>query len=363
LRVRAPAEGGHQKSSRTLRAVVTKSAPKVARRLSGSPKIEGAVKSAMPAFVVPCLATLVAKPPIGDDWVHETKFDGYRIQARIDGKSVRLLTRNGLDWSDRFGGLPRLLADFHGGTAIIDGELVVDDAEGHSNFSALADALKSGRSEKFILHCFDLLYLDGLNLLDATLGDRKATLQKMFARRSKTGQIRYSEHLSADGARMLAEACKLGLEGIISKRIDRPYRSGRHDDWLKSKCIQVDEFVIVGYLNSNAAPNAVGALVVGYYDKKQLIYAGRVGTGYTQQNARNLMRLLKPLRVETPLASTALTNLQRKDVVWVKPELVAQIKYRAWTADGLLRHAAFKGLREDKLAKDVRRPKVTAVRS
>ena len=341
----------------------TKSTPKAARRVPSVLKIEGAVRSAMPAFVEPCLATLVAKPPIGDDWVHEIKFDGYRIQALIDGKSVRLLTRNGLDWSDRFCTLPRLLADFHDGTAIIDGELVVDDAEGHSSFSALADALKSGRSERFVLHCFDLLYLDGLNLLNARLGDRKGALQTLFARRSKTGPIRLSEHLSMDGARMLAEVCKLGLEGIISKRIDRPYRSGRHDDWLKSKCIQVDEFVIVGYINSNAAPNAVGALVVGYYDKKQLIYAGRVGTGYTQQNARNLMRLLRPLRVDAPAVGSALTNLQRKDVIWVKPELVAQIEYRAWTADGLLRHAAFKGLREDKLAKDVRRPKVTVVKN
>ena len=329
------------------------------RRKAPAPAlIEGAIKGPMPGFIEPCLATLVANPPVGEQWVHEIKFDGYRIQAHIEKGAVRLLTRKGLDWTDRFGGLPRLLGGLHCSAALIDGELVVEDAEGHSSFSALADALKSGLAERFVFHCFDLLYLDGMNLLRAKLIDRKTALQTMLARRSKAGPIRYSEHLSGDGARILAEACRLGLEGIISKRAGSPYRSGRHDDWLKSKCVMNDEFVILGYLNSNAAAGAVGALVVGYYDRKQLIYAGRVGTGFTNRTAVDLFRLLAPLRVATSPVEAALTSLQRKGVVWVRPELVAQVEYRAWTADNLLRHAAFKGLREDKPAHEVRRPRV-----
>ena len=325
--------------------------------------IDGAVRAPLPAFIEPCLAALVSAPPEGAAWLHEIKFDGYRIEARIADGNVKLLTRTGLDWTHRFGTLPDLLREVHRGTALIDCELVVEDSEGHSSFTALADALKSRRAERFVLQCFDLLHLDGVDLMGATLLDRKAELERMLARTRKGSQIRYSQHLAGGGAEILAQACRLGLEGVVSKRADRPYRSGRNGDWLKSKCIQTDEFVIVGYLPSNVSRNAVGALVVGYWERGHLHYAGRVGTGFTNKVATELYRSLEPLRIAAPTFVTRLTGVQRKGVVWVQPTLVAQIDYRAWTADDLLRHAAFKGLREDKPARDVKRPRVKPTKS
>lgn len=329
-----------------------------AARKPSKPRKARDASAPLPKFVEPCLATLVSTPPSGPDWLHEIKFDGYRIQARIEAGDVHLITRSGLDWTLRFGTLPSIVAKLRCETALIDSELVVDGGEGHSNFSALATALKSGHDEAFVLQCFDLLHLDGRDLRSEPLLARKAMLRRLIGKGCEQSPVRYSDHLTGDGATMLSEACRLGLEGLVSKRSDRPYRSGRHDDWLKSKCIQTDEFVILGYLLSSVSAGAVGALVVGYYERKILHYAGRVGTGFRQQTAGELMRALKPLRIDSPACSGPLTGLQRKGVVWVRPDLVAQIEYRAWTADKLLRQASFKGLREDKPSRQVRRPAI-----
>jgi bifunctional non-homologous end joining protein LigD len=319
--------------------------------------LAGAKRGSLPDFVQPCLATPVDRVPGGDGWVHEIKLDGYRLQARIDGGAIQLLTRTGLDWTPRFSAVARALTSLRARSALLDGEVVVGDAEGKSSFAELVASLKGGYSESMVYFAFDLLHLDGIDLTGARLLDRKALLSTLLRPPSKGSAIRYSEHLVGDGAQIMTEARKLGLEGIISKRGAAPYRSGRRDDWRKTKVSHVDEFVVGGYLDSTVNKQALGALVVGFYERGQFIYAGRVGTGFDRRSAHELWIQLRPLRIAAPAFSQRLDATQRRDVTWVRPEIVVQVEYRAWTADDLLRHASFKGLRDDKPAVDVRRPK------
>lgn len=312
-------------------------------------------KTSMPVFVPPCLARLGNEVPDGPGWVHEVKFDGYRLQVRIDNGTIKLLTRTGLDWTARFGTLADVLRKLPLQSAIIDGEAIVEDARGASHFATLVDALKSRKTERIVFVAFDLLFLDGKDLAVEHLGDRKLQLGALLL--DAPDRVRYSEHLPGDGTKMLSAACKMGLEGIISKRLDKPYRSGRHDDWRKTKCVQTDEFVIVGYTDSTAIENSIGALAVAFYDGKKLVYAGRVGTGFNRATAAVLWKTLQPLRHDkSPLPAT-LDRAQRSGVTWVTPSLVAQLEYRTVTGSGLLRHASFQALREDLPASQVKRPK------
>lgn len=321
----------------------------------GPGDIPGAKKAALPAFVPPCLATLSDKAPSGARWLHEIKFDGYRLQARIQGGKATLLTRKGLDWTAKFGALAEALAALDLGAALIDGEAVVEDAHGVSDFSALQAALKAGDTSRIVFHAFDLLHLDGVDLAGAPLAERKRLLALLLDDAPAGGTVRLSEHIVGDGEAMKRHACRIGLEGIVSKRADRPYSSGRSGDWLKTKCSARQEFVIAGYVPATSLRKAVGSLVLGVYEGDDLVHVGRVGTGFTEREARTLYEAIEAVHADGPPFAAPLPRAAAAKVRWARPELVAEIELRGWTADGLLRHASYKGLREDKDPREVAR--------
>ncbi|MDB5526734.1 MAG: ligase [Rhizobium sp.] len=317
-------------------------------------KVKKARKGDLPDFIEPQLATLVAKPPAGKRWIHEVKFDGYRLQVRIQAGRVKLLTRSGLDWTKKFG--KELVAAFQElpvGTAMIDGELVVENDAGSSDFSALQAALSEDRTDRFVFYTFDLLHLDGADLRNTPLIERKNTLQKLIT--GQSGLLRFSDHFPDEGNLVLQHACRLSLEGIVSKLRDAPFHSGRSKDWVKSKCSSRQEFVVTGYVPSTASRNAIGSLVMGVYDGDKLVHVGRVGTGYSAKIAEQLYDQLERIRIDKSPFDDKLTSEEARGVRYVQPKLVAEVEFRAWTADGHLRHASFRGLREDKPAGEIMR--------
>jgi bifunctional non-homologous end joining protein LigD len=322
------------------------------RMAKGSYPIPRAKPGALPSFIEPQLASLAGHPPPGDAWVHEIKFDGYRLLARVDRGRVTLKTRTGLDWTTKFPSLKKALEVLPVVTAFLDGEVTVESERGTPDFAALQTDLSEGRSDRFLYYLFDLLHLDGADLKGASLLDRKAALARLLAGR-EGGPLKYSEHFTERGEVVLRHACRLSLEGIVSKLKSAPYRSGRTKSWLKSKCVDSDEFVIIGYVPSTTQRRVVGSLVLGYYDKGKLIYAGRVGSGFSTSVAEDLWRRLDALRLDAPALAAPPPTDVRRNVRWTKPSLVAEVELRGWTADGIVRHAVFKGLRQDKHAADV----------
>jgi len=323
--------------------------------------IKGARKATMPDFIEPMLATLVSSAPTGEKWLHEIKFDGYRLLARIEAGRVKLLTRSGLDWSKKFGKtVLTALQELPVGSAIMDGELVVETDAGASDFSALQADLSAGRTDRFVFYVFDIIYLDGFDLRSLPLIERKSLLEKLVPR--DNGVIRFSGHLDESGAMVLQHACRLSLEGIVSKQRDAPYRPGRGKTWVKSKCSARQEFVIGGYVPSTVSRTAVGSLALGVYEDGKLQHVGRVGTGFGAGVAELLQSRLERLRTDEKPFDNAMTADERRGVRYVRPELVAEVEFRAWTADGHLRHASFRGLREDKAAREITRevPKASA---
>ena len=322
-------------------------APRQARRVRPS-ALPGAIKAALPDQVRPQLATPAARVPEGDEWLHEIKLDGYRTLARIEAGAVRLLTRTGQDWTDRYGLLAKAFAALPCKQALIDGEIVVQDEHGIASFAALQDALAEGRTHELTCFAFDLLHLDGYDLTAVPLDERKRALAALLERVvSPTSALQLSEHVRGGGPAFFAQAARLGLEGVISKRADAPYQQARTRSWLKIKCRLSEEFPIVGYSPSEAA-GGIGALLLAEAEDGGLRYVGRVGTGFSMTEMKSLRARLEALRTRNvPVALPA--EEKRKGIVWVRPALVAEVEYGNRTADGILRHAVYKGLRADKV--------------
>lgn len=299
----------------------------------------------------PQLATLVKTPPAGDQWLHEIKLDGYRIGCVIRNGRATLISRSGNDWTAAFPEVAVAARDLPARDALIDGEVVVLLPDGRTSFQALQNA-SSGKTSRdtLVYFAFDLLRLDGEHIDRLPLEERKARLRALLGRR-KTGRLRYTDHVAGQGQAFFDRACHARLEGIVSKRRDLPYVSGRHGGWLKTKCKQRQEFVVGGFTDPEGTRAGIGALLIGYYDGDQLVFSGRVGTGFTHHGALELRWRLDAIEQKTCPFAVA-TQLPRH-AHWVKPVLVAEAEFTEWTAEGKIRHPSFQGLRTDKNPREV----------
>jgi DNA ligase D-like protein (predicted ligase) len=319
---------------------------------------------ALPQFVPFQLSQPVEKPPSGPQWVHEIKLDGYRMAARIDNGRVQLLTRTGLDWTGKYPSAVAAFANVNVKTAYLDGELCGVDDAGLPSFAQTQAATDGERGVHLVYYAFDLLHVGGWDVSGLSLVERKALLEPLVS--NKPG-LQFNGHDTGDGELILKHAGKLGFEGVVSKTIDAPYAPGNRDLWRKAKALNRQEFVIVGWSDPEGSRPHLGALLLGYYtDDGKLIYAGRVGTGMPVKVLADLGRRLdplarktSPLSVRPPRSTRFGSPLVLSRVHWVEPKLVAEITYLTWTADNLLRHTVYVGLREDKPGSEIRREPVT----
>ena len=301
----------------------------------------------------PQLAALVKAPPLGDEWLHEIKLDGYRIGCRIRGGRPTLISRAGKDWTLAFPEIVDAAARLGVRDALIDGEVAVVLPDGRTSFQSLQHALTGGAGRASLVYfVFDLLRLEGQRFDRLPLEERKTRLRTLVSRR-KSGRIRYTEHVEGQGPAFFDQACRLGLEGVISKRRDLPYREGRHGGWVKTKCTLRQEFVIGGFTDLKGTRAGLGALVIGHYEDHRLIFAGKVGTGFTHKDAIDLRRRLDALTQKAPPFDPPPPGGLSRKAHWVTPSLVCEVAFTEWTADGRIRHPSFQGLRADKKPREV----------
>jgi bifunctional non-homologous end joining protein LigD len=320
-----------------------------------SKQITRAATSPIPAYK-PQLAKLVKGPPEGSEWLHEMKYDGYRIGCRIQGGTAMLISRNGKDWTAAFPEICRAAEKLGVLDALLDGEVAIVRPDGRTSFQDLQNAFTGGNRQGLVYFAFDLMHVDGATLLGRPLLERKAALRRLVGRPRARSRIRYSEHVIGGGAALFEQACRERLEGIISKRADAPYSAGRRAAWVKTKCVLRQEFVVGGFTEPDGSRQGIGALLIGYYDDQQkLVFAGKVGTGFSVAAALDLRERLDRLRRSASAFATPPPARIGRHARWAKPMLVAEVAFSEWTGDGKIRHPSFQGLRRDKRAHEVRR--------
>jgi bifunctional non-homologous end joining protein LigD len=356
-KAQAPREGDAAKGREAAREAAQPPAKAARRRPAPAPARaaarRGREKAALPQELAPQLATLVSEPPAGGGWIWEIKFDGYRVLARVDGDDVRLFTRRGNDWSERLPALVDAVRALGLGSAWLDGEIVVNGANGAPDFNALQNAFDSARTGSIVYYVFDLPYAAGHDLRAVPLVERRAVLAGLLERAPASERVRFSHDFDASVEELLQNACRMRLEGMIGKRADAPYVSKRSPTWIKLKCTHRQEFVVGGWTDPKGSRTGIGSLLLGIHDERgKLRFAGGVGSGFDQASLASLRQALDGLASETTPFFEKPRDVRGH---WVEPKLVAEVSFGEWTPDGRIRHSVFHGLRDDKSPRSITR--------